>query len=230
MSRPLLLFICSLGLMPAQAQRQESAAGMIAAQADLLNGIHAKGMKAGDSFFIRTDADWQQGGCTVRAKTLITGEVAKVEAQPHHVEWALKFNKIPCQGSTVEFRQPLLIALQAVHIVHTSALSRLSTAGFEDQTIASLFSPPRPGQASATVAGSGVTPGSIYAGFEPEAGMNTGEVRGLRGTTMQLPTGGVATTLVSYEVRYFHRSIRNVRSDAAAGTAPRSGGRGCRGG
>ena len=201
MHRLTLLLAVSLAWLPSAAQRQEAAPALLSAQADLLNTIHAKGSKPGDTFFIRTDEDWQQGGCTIRAKTLITGVVERIDLNQRHVEWGLRFEKVPCQGSAVEFRQPLLIALQAVHIFHTSALSRLSTAGLEDQTIASLFAPSRPGGFGAPpAAGSGIAlspAGAIYAGFEPEASMVTGEVRGLRGTRMQLPASGTTTTLIS---------------------------------
>ena len=202
MKRICFLFAAVLPLSFALAQKPAARLGAISVRAQLLKSVHAQGMKAGETFFLKTSADWKQGDCTILANTLITAQVQAVESKPHHLAWKLLFQEVPCAAAPGSLRVPLLIAMESLDVVPTDGLSRLGTARAEANTITSLFNPSQP--SSVAIPGgspAGYTAQTAYSqtqtfGLEGSAeSLLTGQVRGMRGVSMDLPGATPVTTL-----------------------------------
>ncbi len=169
-------------------------------RAQLLRGIHAAQLMVGETFLLKTSAEWQGNGCTVRKDTLVTARVSTLETAARPTSLGVRFDPVPCSESERGAVRPLLIALQAEHAVPDDSLGRLSTAGSEASAISSLFSPSRPGMPTSSdtmLTSANVVATTSYAGYTraPEVPLVTGEVRGLRGVSMQLPSGSAETKL-----------------------------------
>ena len=190
-------------------------------RAQLLRGIHAAQLMVGETFLLKTSAEWQGNGCTVRKDTLVTARVSTLERAARPTSLGVRFDPVPCSESERGAVRPLLIALQAEHAVPDDSLGRLSTAGSEASAISSLFSPSRPGMPTSSdtmLTSANAVATTSYAGYTraPEVPLVTGEVRGLRGVSMQLPSGSAETKLSTRARDISVREIRGVPPAARA--------------
>ncbi len=170
-------------------------------------------VKVGDTFLLKSAADWQQDHCTIREGTLVTAQVTTLRTTPQPLVLGLSFAPLPCIERERGSVRPVLIALQSEKAVPDTALSRMDTAGQETRTIAGLFSPYRQGVQTATdplLTSSYALNTTSYAGLKPTPPdpLRTGEVRGMRGVAMELPNGSVETKLTT------HRNTLSLRKYA----------------
>lgn len=202
-------------------EQNAQAAPMVTVRAKLLKPVDSRTLRAGDAFYLQTDAAWQQSGCTLAAHTTIEGVVAALDAGTEHgkkTQLGLRFSPVACADREGLERLPVLVAMHAADPQQSDGLKRMETAEQESRQISNLFYD----STAAAAAGHGpdhvtnTTANSAYAfsavGFGsamPEPELKTGEVRGIRGVTMLLPgqqpdsgpdaagQTGSATTLVA---------------------------------
>ena len=71
-----------VGLMAAGTQAQvgqaQTAGSVRMVKAELQKPLDTNKSRTGDLFYLKTSEDWQSVSCTVRARSLIVGEVARL--------------------------------------------------------------------------------------------------------------------------------------------------------
>ncbi len=187
-----VLFVSTYG----QAWAEQPPAALVTARAELANKIDSRALRLGQSFFLKTLATWQEGTCTIRAGTTITGEVAAIELKkdgPRRTALSVRFSPVSCSDQESSQRVPVLIAMQGPPPPDDSGLLRLQGASQEQGALQSLFIPNPPaavatqqkvannsGNASQVINSLSVNGGG-------DAALKTGQVSGVRGVRMELP-------------------------------------------
>jgi hypothetical protein len=115
--RATVALIFLLGLCQARAAQPETASGtaLVTVRADLAKGVNSGSLKQGDPFFLNTTTAWQQGSCTIRAGTLVTGEVAALVSAtngPRRSVLSVRFAPVSCSDHAPMERIPILVAMQ----------------------------------------------------------------------------------------------------------------------
>ncbi len=205
------MFRCALvGLLLVSAYCQADAAQppatLVTTRAELANKIDSRTLRPGEAFFLKTVTTWQEGACTIRANTTITGEVVAVELKkdgPRRTALSVRFSPVSCSDQESLERVPVLVAMQGPPPPEDSGLKRMQGVMQEQGALQSMFNPNPP---PAVVTQQKVANNSSNAaqvintvGFNGggNAPLKTGQVSGVRGVTMELPQTDTATTLFS---------------------------------
>lgn len=192
------VWLLGAGSIPAASQ-------VTAVSTQLLRPVRSTALHEGDTVFVQTTERWQEADCRIAEGTEILGRVVSVTQDAGNARkgsFALRFAPVACAGPPEKRMIPVLVAIQGPKPPAVSALSRLATAQLEDQTIASMFSPPRPGvptSADTMLTSAHAVPVINWEGLRPGDDGDvpkTGEVSGVRGLRLELPSTEPATTLV----------------------------------
>lgn len=168
---------------------------LIVGRAELLNTLKSANLQPGDLFYLRTIAAWQQDGCTIPARTTITGHVDSLTSSannPHDTILAVRFSEIPCAGAKSTRMTPLLVSIRA-----PDPSQRYNLAAPQTPMLSGIF-PSEARDTNRLNVPTSETDGATQALDRNEmnqlhdvtvAGkpMKTGEVRGYRGIALTLP-------------------------------------------
>lgn len=173
-------------------------------RAQLLKTLRTGSAKVGDPLYLRTSEAWQTPGCTLPEGTTLAGHIVSLAVSgsgPRKVVLSLQFGELSCTGDVSGTLLPVLVALEASNKVEDSDLKRLSSANLESSTIATMFSPPRPGVPSSSdtmlTSANTLSVVSTLGLQREESNLKTGEVAGLRGVKLELPSTTTSSSLVS---------------------------------
>lgn len=197
--------VCAFATLPC-ALGQNGAKQVTGVSAQFSRSVRSTALQEGDEFFLRTAERWQNPGCLIAEKTEIFGRVlsvARTGADPRKQSVTVRFAPVRCQGNPELRMVPLLVALQGYKPPEDNGLRRLGTAQAEDAAIATMFSPARPGvptSADTLLTSANAVSTTDYDAYRrvgPEGGdLTTGDVKNLRGLTLELPGKTAATTMV----------------------------------
>ena len=233
---PLLSLSFSACLLCIQAPRlcRAQAAVFPTVRAGLAQGADTSLWKAGDSFLLSTATAWYGGSCTIRANTILTGEVVRTDREPggkFRNRVGIRFAAVPCAGEEAGSVLPVLTAMDAAPAPPPDSTRwRSRAANVERWQLTNLFSGRLP------TATAGVNPNVVLNSGRsirqtPVAGslsgeaegtpLKTGEVRGVRGMSMEPPQDDLTTLVFSRKVMLArHTQFLLLFSPAASGEPP----------
>ena len=235
-TRTLLLFAITLAAMQAvlpAVQAQHPARDLATTRAELVKAVDSREANQGTSFYVKTTAEWSTSLCTVRANSMVPGEVVEVKRRKDGAakeEVGVRFAPVVCYGNETVQVTPILIALQAPaplsqggdlrQLEMTRAMELLDgepkPAGMivnTDRRVPTGTNALAPNAENRTLADIHRDP-ITQDGIDPAAdqgGIKTAEVKGMRGIAMLLPKTALdPTVLVSSHDIHLHDKTQFV--------------------
>ena len=176
---------------------QQPAPVKIPVRAQLLKQLDAQNLRADDIFYLKTTGEWKTDGCVLGTGSEIRGQIAsnipRKDGKPRS-ELKVRFDAVACPGLSGVSVTPLLVAMRSGHPPMLESAQLHENMRAEEDLLRSMMS--GVGSSSGTT---GV--GTIQQMGEPdperEKPLKTGEVRGIRDVSMELPKTEPLTTLFS---------------------------------